>query len=270
MPSNGSIPGSPNDANQPAAIFIMVNITEADASDMLETDTPSGKSVYTMNFSGTDANDIEITQDTGLNSVYTYTMITDPTDSDIQTAMSKYGAKITFTSKSNAPDEVDIEWPKAQRTGQAFIISGPVQTVTTTGAGEVESAVVTKIEVGAALLDSEVADIAAQNSIIVGGPCVNDAAAEVMGLSPGTCGAASTIPENKAIIKLFEQTGGNVAMVVAGWGAMDTRRASRVVANYADYALSGTEMEVSGTDLTTITVAAPVVEVAVEEEAATE
>ena len=38
--------------------------------------------------------------------------------------------------------------------------------------------------------------------------------------------------------------------------SMDTRRATRVVANYKDYALSGDEVEVTGTSLTDISVKA--------------
>ncbi|MCX8147112.1 MAG: hypothetical protein N3D84_01445, partial [Candidatus Woesearchaeota archaeon] len=72
------------------------------------------------------------------------------------------------------------------------------------------------------------------------------------------CGADSTIPENKAIIKLYEN-GANVAMVIAGWNAADTRRATTVVSKYSDYAgkLVGKEVVVSGTSLSDITVSAP-------------
>ncbi len=97
-------------------------------------------------------------------------------------------------------------------------------------------------------------DITAQNAIIVGGPCVNTAAAAALGLSYPACGAASSIPENQAIIKLVEHANGNVALVVAGWTADDTRRASRVVAESDKYALSGDEAIVSGTTLTDISV----------------
>jgi len=43
-------------------------------------------------------------------------------------------------------------------------------------------------------------------------------------------------------------------MLVAGFSALDTRRATRVLMNYEDYDLSGDEMEVSGTSLTDISV----------------
>jgi len=44
---------------------------------------------------------------------------------------------------------------------------------------------------------------------------------------------------------------------VAGHLGMDTRRASRVLAQYSKYPLSGTEMVVVGTSLTDIRVSIP-------------
>ena len=56
------------------------------------------------------------------------------------------------------------------------------------------------------------------------------------------------------MIKLMDD-GSNVAMIVAGYSAMDTRRAARVLKDYDDYALSGDEVAVTGTSLTDISVA---------------
>jgi hypothetical protein len=78
-------------------------------------------------------------------------------------------------------------------------------------------------------------------------------------LAEGSCGAASGIPTNKAIIKLVSFANGNVAMVVAGWNAIDTRRACTVIADYEKYALAGTEMVVSGTTMSDIKVTTPTV-----------
>ena len=97
----------------------------------------------------------------------------------------------------------------------------------------------------------EVGNVENYNAIVVGGPCANAVAAELMG-NPEKCWEA--IPENKALIKLYEHANGNVALLVAGRTALDTRRACRVLANYEDYALSGTEVEVSGTSLSDIQV----------------
>jgi len=127
------------------------------------------------------------------------------------------------------------------------------------GFGKVEGTsgeAVCKVTIPPAKLDSELADVAAQNLILVGGPCANSAAAKVMGVV-GTwpeCGAGFT--EGKAMVKMYDTGAGKTAMLVAGMTAMDTRRATRVVANYGDYALSGDEVEVTGTTLSDISVKA--------------
>ena len=64
----------------------------------------------------------------------------------------------------------------------------------------------------------------------------------------------------KAMVKLY-QNDGNVAMLVAGYNAEDTRRATRVVANYDSSAFAdsftGDEIVITGTSLTDIQVSAP-------------
>ena len=58
--------------------------------------------------------------------------------------------------------------------------------------------------------------------------------------------------------KLF-QNGEHVAMLVAGWSKEDTRRATRVVSEYQNWAdkLVGMEVVVTGTSLSDIDVSAP-------------
>jgi len=63
------------------------------------------------------------------------------------------------------------------------------------------------------------------NLILVGGPCVNSLTAEYMGLTYPACEDASTIQENKALIKLVEMNGKS-ALIVAGWEKADTQRAA--------------------------------------------
>ena len=97
--------------------------------------------------------------------------------------------------------------------------------------------------VDATKLDSEVADVKAQNLVVVGGPCVNTAAAELLG-NPSDC--TEGFSPGKARVKLFEHANGNVAMLVAGYSGADTRLAGKVVANRASE-LSGKEVVVEGT-----------------------
>jgi hypothetical protein len=61
--------------------------------------------------------------------------------------------------------------------------------------------------------------------ILVGGPCVNSLTASYMGLTYPACEGASTITENKAVIKLVEKDS-KTALIVAGWEKADTARAA--------------------------------------------
>ena len=107
------------------------------------------------------------------------------------------------------------------------------------------------IQLGAAMLASEVSNVANFNAIVIGGPCANPIAATLLG-NPEPCWESVSV--NKAIIKLIEQGNGNVALLVNGREAVDTRRASRALATQTFPAVS--EVEVTGTTLTDITVKA--------------
>ncbi len=92
---------------------------------------------------------------------------------------------------------------------------------------------------------------------MVGGPAVNSLTAQALGLSYPTTGAASTIPENAATLRLVSNAfgGSNSALVVAGWGADDTRNAAGVLQDYASHAsaLAGnSEVEVRGSTVTAV------------------
>ncbi len=173
------------------------------------------------------------------------------TNDDQRLATTNYGTLVEYDQEDKR--WVKISYAEEEVYGNVFV--APTSAVVTAGGatGTISTTVVQKIQVGAAKLASEVANIKAVNAIVVGGPCANAAAATLMG-NPEKCWEA--VPENKAIIKLYENAG-NVALLVAGRSALDTRRASRVLANSDDYDLSGSEVEVTGTSLTDISVSAP-------------
>ncbi|MBS3149875.1 hypothetical protein J4455_04260 [Candidatus Woesearchaeota archaeon] len=107
----------------------------------------------------------------------------------------------------------------------------------------------------------EVTDLTQFNAILGGGPCVNSHVARIKNLSPGSCGVASGFTPNEAVIELVDN-GSNVALVVAGWEADDTKRAGVVLKNYDDTKVmtafgSKTSVVVKGTtmDLSSIEVA---------------
>jgi hypothetical protein len=202
---------------------IAVVISEVDAANMMQDGTENDVKVLVG------ASDTETSGEVTIGSP-NLTMITDPDDSDVKTAMTTYGALFTFTAASSGPDKVVVSWPAAQLVGQAFITSGATQSVSSGSAGGIVTEEIVKIDVGAAVLASEVAgEETANNLILVGGPCANAAASVVMG-NPENC--AEGFEAGKAKIKLYTHANGKVALLVAGDQAMDTRGACQYIANF--------------------------------------
>ncbi|MDD5086459.1 MAG: DNRLRE domain-containing protein [Candidatus Nanoarchaeia archaeon] len=105
-----------------------------------------------------------------------------------------------------------------------------------------------KIEMHPPILDTEIANIYSQNTMIVGGPCINNAAAELMGITSNQPECTSGFEEGKAKIKLFqglEGQGDNVILLVAGYDEIGTLTAANVLSNYKDYGLHGQEVVVN-------------------------
>ncbi len=186
--------------------------------------------------------------------------VTPSADTNLRQRYTSLGAFVDWKTVSNDPDSLSIDYPVNTQRLPIVVVTAPgaeVKTITGAEAGQVVYYETSPIEVGTAKLASEVADVKAQNAIVVGGPCANAAAAALMG-NPANC--AEGFSEGKAMLKLFEN-GNNVAVLVAGFSAMDTRRASRVLAEYTKWSdkgvLKGVEVEVAGTTFADITVAPP-------------
>ncbi|MBU1030994.1 MAG: hypothetical protein KKB65_07205 [Nanoarchaeota archaeon] len=107
---------------------------------------------------------------------------------------------------------------------------------------------VNPIAVGVAVLDSDAPAVGSDYLIVVGGPCANSVAAELMG-SPADCAAG--FEEGKGVIKYWDE---NKAILVAGYSAKDTQGASRVLANFEQYSLVGDEVEVLVPSLSSLSV----------------
>lgn len=148
-----------------------------------------------------------------------------------------------------------------------FVINGQLNSLLVIGRSSVAEDVLASVDIinalpldargsGAAVLDSEVADIDAQNIISVGGPCSNTVSAYIMG-NPANC--LDGFEPGKARIRLHEHANGKFLLLVAGYSGMDTRKAGRVLGEYEQYNLEdcGTEAIVSGTSLTDISVSCP-------------
>jgi len=110
---------------------------------------------------------------------------------------------------------------------------------------------VQRIDVGATKLASEVPNVNAVNSILVGGPCANAAAAEVMG-NPADC--TEGFEPGVGMVKMFDVGSGNVAMLVAGYAAADTRNAATFLTTQSPTTDAGTKYK--GTESSSATLIA--------------
>lgn len=168
-------------------------------------------------------------------------------DSNSYKAYTSWGAVVDW-NKDN--EDLTITSPKDQTEVQVNVNEAGVAAVSIAGASS--SAV--SISVDATIFDNELASLSGQNTIIIGGGCVNKWAAEVLGVPFKEYPAcAQGLPEGQAVIKLKEY-GDKVALVAAGGTGDDTRRAGIVLNQYKTYALSGMEAKVTGTDFTNIQV----------------
>ena len=127
--------------------------------------------------------------------------------------------------KRNEGDILTLEYPISERGPDAYVTTGKGTVIKENVSGR--SSIVHALNVGITKLASQVADVKAQNLIVVGGPCVNEVASKLMG-SPADC--AKDFEAGKALVKLFENDG-KVAMLVAGYEAVDTQRASKWVSS---------------------------------------
>lgn len=167
---------------------------------------------------------------------------------DVAYGYTSMGTFVTSKTPSSDPQELILDYPEKQSIPQVYFTAQGATSKTSTAKGDLVAVAV----VDATKLDSEVADAKAQNLIVVGGPCVNSVAAELLG-NPTNCAEGFTA--GKARIKLVEN-GGKVAMLVAGYSGADTRLAGKVLAHKGDM-LSGMEVEVEGTTYSDATISAP-------------
>lgn len=175
-------------------------------------------------------------------------------DSDDEYAMTPYGSYLKYDDDNF---QIDINYPVDAVIYDVYFAPTDAVSKIIEDKNTVETTTIKKISVGMAKLASEIANIEAQNMIVIGGPCVNRVSAALMN-NPGNC--AEGFVEGSAKVKLFEHANGNVAMMIAGYSAQDTMRAVRVVSEYDKWSgFAGDELEVTGTTLTDISIASPTV-----------
>ena len=160
-----------------------------------------------------------------------------PRNSDTTISVDRYGAMYYQDNPSSGPDSLVIEYPHQQVEPQVYVIGGEVS-VSAPGFSGAPS------QIGFAVLDRDVS-YDQDNMIVVGGPCANTMAAELLG-NPSDC--TEGFSDGMGMIRGFD-TGNNVAVLVAGSSAdgRDTVESSRVLARAATQAVpnfSGDSVEV--------------------------
>jgi hypothetical protein len=220
------------------------------------TDIINGADDIVLNFETTSSDFVSLGTTHGTNEageLFWGTALGDISTKD-ENHLSAYGIVIKDPKSNGASDTVALQIPNDQVRAN-IVVKGTGSTVATTG-GSVQVNSIAGVDL--VKLDTEVTDKTTKPMIIVGGPCINPIAAEALSLTYPACGASSTIPEGNALIKLVENAfgGTNVALVVAGWEAANTREAANVLKDYGTYAtqLSGKmAVEVAGTSVTAVT-----------------
>jgi hypothetical protein len=167
--------------------------------------------------------------------------------------MDQFGSYVLYDS--TMPGTFSLSYPSSQ--AQATIAVGKSPTASGGGVGGTVTTD-TLLPITADIVkmdtDSDIATVKTANDlIIVGGPCVNQLAAQVLGLTYPACGATSGIPTNAALVQLFADkfATGKTALLVAGWEAGDTKLAAQMVQQgfpgASDTLKAGTKMTIAGT-----------------------
>ena len=165
--------------------------------------------------------------------------------------LTTYGVTIMDPDRqfSSSSGSFEMWIPQNQQEAHVSVVShGSAVRAAPTG----DAYVVNPLGTGIAILDSE-ASVGSEPYIVVGGPRANTVAAQLLG-NPSDEEINDMFGPGTAMIRLFADQN---ALLVAGWEAQDTVRASYVLAQYQDYDLTGTEVEVVTADVNNLQVRAP-------------
>ncbi len=154
-----------------------------------------------------------------------------------------YGIIIRNPTSNSASDKEVLEIPGSNVKANVLVKGTSVSTVSSGGSYKINP-----LPSNINVLDSEVSAPSSHNLILVGGPAVNTLTAQFLAMTADDF--RTTYKAGEAVLKVVEN-GGNVALVVAGYNADDTRRATKVLQNYGSFTLTGTEAKVTGSGLET-------------------
>jgi hypothetical protein len=216
-----------------------INITDVNGSDGYSNTFGGHNANWKMNVSTDDTNrdgdDFSVPSqiffatmgNTSTDVSFTYTgtaaWLTDPADTNVQKYISGYGTEIVSTDPADSPASIEVKVPETIVKPLVYVTTKDGVTVTTTTG--------TASSLGYILVkDSEVSSVSSKNLIVVGGSCVNSVAAKLVGSA--ACGADFTtktgIGSGQFLIQSYANpyTTGKVALLVAGYDAVDTKNAA--------------------------------------------
>jgi len=217
-----------------------VTFTEKDGDETSQTPF-----TFNLTYDSADDDTIEMNWET------TFTWVNnDENDDDIKWAKTAKGTLLKYDNKDQL--WVEIYHPEEDLYANVFISPVKAEVVGGTAGGSTADKV-NPFSVGLAVLDEE-AEKLTKNMIVVGGPCANTIASELMG-NPTQC--AEGFEAGKAMLKFFERNG-KAALLVAGYDAEDTVNAAYVLAQHnKKYAedfkkLTGDEVVLSVADMSKV------------------
>jgi len=172
--------------------------------------------------------------------------------------MTTFGTHVSYFTTTGG-GKATVSYPDSFAYGNVYVMT-PEGTVieTISGTEGATSDTILPVTTDIVKFDDEYNEMAdvADDVIIVGGPCVNKVAAWLLGVEFPACGATSTIPENKALVKVVADAfvDGKTAVLVAGWEADDTDFAAQVIQKEGLAGETASEVLVSGTVVSSPTI----------------
>ena len=143
-------------------------------------------------------------------------------DDDLYDSMDYYGTLVTTDTSETSQKSAVISYPDDQVYAQVYVAEESASITSSSGSTSALGEVLVK--------DSEVADVSTKNLIVVGGSCINSAAATLLG--GAYCGAdftsATGVGSGQFLIKGYASNDltSKHALLVAGYDAADTVNAA--------------------------------------------
>lgn len=179
-----------------------------------------------------------------------------------QDVVADTGTIVSNAATNSGSQQVVVKVPGKALAVKAYF--GKTGAAATTG-GTTTSSTVIPVTTDVVKLDTEVvsADGASvldtyktQNLIVVGGPAVNQIAAQLLNVSFPSYGAASGIAQNTAVIKVLQDkyATGKVAILVAGYDAANTDAAALAIQSGKLSGNNKTSVVLTGTDVNSLVI----------------